>query len=81
MLSCLKEREVLRDTYGGHSEKGAYYPYGFDVMKLFEATGFTIKEIIIKQQHNCKATGYWAKNSIKYNFFLIAHEYLFIFKK
>ena len=53
----------------------------FDVMKIFEATGFAVKEIIIKQQHNCKATGYWAKNSVKYNFFLIAHEYLFVFKK
>ena len=40
-----------------------------------------LKEIIIKEQHNCKATGYWKTNSIKYNFLLIAHEYLFIFKK
>ena len=47
----------------------------------FEKVGFKLKEIIIKEQHNCKATGYWKTNSIKYNFFLIAHEYLFIFKK
>ena len=42
---------------------------------------YKLKEIIIKEQHNCKATGYWKTSSIKYNFFLIAHEYLFIFKK
>ena len=30
---------------------------------------------------NCKATGYQKTNSIRYNFFLTAHEYLFIFKK
>ncbi|MEF9988206.1 MAG: site-specific DNA-methyltransferase, partial [Christensenella sp.] len=30
---------------------------------------------------NCKATGYWKTNSIKYNFLLLAHEYLFVFKK
>ncbi|WYE82502.1 hypothetical protein LDK05_02640 [Fusobacterium polymorphum] len=46
-----------------------------------KGVGFKLKEIIIKEQHNCKATGYWKTNSIKYNFFLIAHEYLFIFKK
>ena len=50
-------------------------------MKLFELAGFKLKEIIIKEQHNCKATGYWKTNSIKYNFLLLAHEYLFVFKK
>ena len=29
----------------------------------------------------CQATGYWKTNSIKYNFLLIAHEYLFVFRK
>jgi len=53
----------------------------FEVMKIFESAGFKTKEIIIKEQHNCKATGYWKTNSVKYNFLLIAHEYLFIFKK
>ena len=27
------------------------------------------------------STGYWKTNSIKYNFLLLAHEYLFIFEK
>ena len=44
-------------------------------------SSFTLKEIIIKEQHNCQATGYWKTNSIKHNFLLLAHEYLFIFKK
>ena len=56
-------------------------PMSFDVMKIFQAQGFKLKELIIKEQHNCKATGYWKTNSIKYNFLLIAHEYLFVFKK
>ena len=51
----------------GHS-KGCVIPMSFEVMKIFEAAGFTLKEIIIKEQHNCKATGYWKTNSIKYNF-------------
>jgi hypothetical protein len=38
-------------------------------------------QIILKEQHNCKATGYWKTNSVKYNFLLLAHEYLFVFEK
>jgi hypothetical protein len=52
----------------------------FDVMKIFQEAGFTLKEIIIKEQHNCKATGFWKTNSIKHNFLLIAHEFLFVFR-
>lgn len=56
-------------------------PMSFEVMRIFEDAGLKLKELIIKEQHNCKATGYWKTNSIKYNFLLIAHEYLFVFKK
>lgn len=48
---------------------------------IFEMAGFKTKEIIIKEQHNCKATGYWKTNSIKFNFLLLAHEYMFVLKK
>lgn len=50
-------------------------------MRVFLNAGFKLKEIIIKEQHNCKATGYWKTSSIKYNFLLLAHEYLFVFVK
>lgn len=66
---------------GDTRKKGHMVPMSFEVMKIFEAAGFTLKELIIKEQHNCKATGYWKTNSIKYNFLLIAHEYLFVFRK
>ncbi len=62
-------------------DKGCMVPMSFDVMKIFQDAGFTLKELIIKEQHNCKATGYWKTNSVKYNFLLIAHEYLFVFRK
>ena len=77
----LKRGKYCAILMGDTRKKGHIIPMSFDVMKIFEAVGFAVKEIIIKQQHNCKATGYWAKNSVKYNFFLIAHEYLFVFKK
>ena len=77
----LKKGKFCAILMGDTRKKGHIIPMSFDVMKIFEIAGFAVKEIIIKQQHNCKTTGYWAKNSVKYNFFLIAHEYLFIFKK
>lgn len=66
---------------GDTRQKGHMIPMSFDVMCIFEKAGFKLKELIIKEQHNCRATGYWKTNSIKYNFLLIAHEYLFVFKK
>ncbi|MCL2050603.1 MAG: methyltransferase domain-containing protein [Lachnospiraceae bacterium] len=66
---------------GDTRKKGYVIPISFEVMKIFENAGFKTKEIIIKEQHNCKATGYWKTNSVKYNFLLLAHEYLFVFRK
>ena len=54
---------------------------GFDVLKVFEDEGFKLKELIIKEQHNTTATGFWKQRSVDYNFLLIAHEYLFILRK
>jgi len=56
-------------------------PLGFRLMNVYLDAGFKLKELIIKRQHNCKTTGFWYKNSIKYNFLLLAHEYLPIFEK
>lgn len=77
----LKKDKFCAILMGDTRKKGHVVPMSFEVMKIFEQAGFKIKEIIIKQQHNCKATGYWKTNSIKYNFLLLAHEYLFVFKK
>lgn len=77
----LKKGKFCAILMGDTRKKGHIVPMSFDVMKIFESVGFKAKEIIIKEQHNCRATGYWKTSSIKYNFFLLAHEYLFIFKK
>lgn len=77
----LKKGKFCAVLMGDTRKKGCMIPMSFDVMKIFQDAGFTLKELIIKEQHNCKATGYWKTNSVKYNFLLIAHEYLFIFKK
>ncbi len=77
----LKKGKFCAILMGDTRKKGHIVPMSFDVMKVFEAAGFKTKEVIIKEQHNCRATGYWKTASIKHNFLLIAHEYLFVFKK
>lgn len=77
----LKKGKFCAILMGDTRQKGHVIPMSFEVMKIFEAVGFKTKEIIIKQQHNCKATGFWKTNSVKYNFLLLAHEYLFVFRK
>ena len=77
----LKKDKFCAVLMGDTRQKGNMIPMSFEVMKIFQDTGFKLKELIIKEQHNCKATGYWKTNSVKYNFLLIAHEYLFVFKK
>ena len=77
----LKKGRFCAILMGDTRKKGMVQPLAFETMRLFELAGFKTKEIIIKEQHNCKATGFWKTNSIKHNFLLLAHEYLFVFKK
>ncbi|MBF0539227.1 MAG: hypothetical protein HQL03_13345 [Nitrospirae bacterium] len=56
-------------------------PLGFWTIERYLSAGFILRELVIKRQHNCKTTGFWYNNSVKYNFLLLAHEYLAIFEK
>ena len=77
----LKKDKFCAILMGDTRKNGMVQPLAFETMRIFEMAGLKTKEIIIKEQHNCKATGYWKTNSIKFNFLLLAHEYLFVFKK
>lgn len=77
----LKKDKFCAVLMGDARKKGHMVPMSFEVMQIFQEAGFKLKELIIKEQHNCRATGYWKTNSVKYNFLLIAHEYLFVFRK
>ena len=77
----LKKDKFCAVLMGDTRQKGYMIPMSFDVMKIFQDAGFRLKELIIKEQHNCRATGYWKTNSVRYNFLLIGHEYLFVFRK
>ncbi len=93
--SYLKEMEkVARESYrvlkpghqcailiGDMRRHKHVIPLGFKLINIFLNAGFKLKELVIKRQHNCKTTGFWYENSIKYNFLLLAHEYLPVFEK
>ena len=64
---------------GDIRKKGYVLPLGMNSMQKFVDTGFKFKEIVIKEQHNCKSTSKWV--NIKHSFYLLAHEYIFILEK
>jgi len=77
----LKKGKYCAILIGDTRRNKMYQPLAFKVMERFLKVGFELKEDIIKHQHNCKATGFWVNKSKDYNFLLIMHEHLFIFKK
>ena len=77
----LKKDKFCAILMGDTRKNGHMIPLSNYVMDVFVNAGFKVKEIIIKEQHNCRATGFWKTNSVKHNFLLIAHEHLYIFHK
>lgn len=75
----LKKGKMCAVMIGDVRKYGKVIPLGFRMMECFLQAGFTNKEIIIKEQHNCRFTEYWeTKNN---NFLLLEHEYIFVFQK
>jgi len=81
LFRVLKPNKYCAVLIGDTRRNKHMVPLGFRVMETFLKAGFLLKENIIKEQHNCSATGFWYQRSIEYNFLLIAHEYLFVFRK
>ena len=75
----LKKDKFCSILIGDIRKNGNIIPLGSLIMNQFINSGFTLKEIIIKEQHNCKMTSYWKNRDL--NFYLLAHEYIYIFKK
>lgn len=66
----------------GDTRKGQHYvPLTFYLLQVFLKTGFVLREEIIKAQHNCVYSKKWVASAAKYNFYLIMHEHLFVFRK
>lgn len=75
----LKRGKMCAVIIGDMRKHGKVIPLGFRLMECFLQAGFTNKEIIIKEQHNCRSTDYWEKQNN--NFLLLAHEYILVFQK
>lgn len=80
-LRVLKPGRQCAILIGDTRRKKHIIPLGFKLINIYLEAGFKLRELVIKRQHNCKTTGFWYTNSIKYNFLLLAHEYLPIFEK
>lgn len=79
--SCrvLKKGKYCAVMMGDKRFCGNIVPLGFQLMQCFLEAGFKLKEIVIKEQHNCKSTEKW--DIIHKNFLMITHEYIFVFYK
>lgn len=75
----LKKGKSCAVMMGDKRCHGDIVPLGFNLLQCFLATGFHLKEIIIKEQHNCRSTDKWLQVNRK--FLLLAHEYIFVFFK
>lgn len=75
----LKRGKFCAVMIGDKRYRGNVVPLGFHLMQCFLNVGFKSKEIIIKEQHNCKSTDKWI--DIEKNFLMLAHEYIFVFYK
>jgi len=65
----------------GDTRKGRHYvPISIGVLQAFLSVGFVLKEDIVKVQHKTKTTREkWRGH--KYDFYKIAHEHLYVFRK
>lgn len=76
----LKENKYCVILIGDIRQNSHYVPLSFYLMERFLKNNFILKEDIIKLQHNCQSDSYW-DNGKNYNFMLIKHEHLFVFRK
>ena len=58
LFRVLKLGKYCSYMIGDIRKKGNVIPLGFKSMEVFISSGFKLKEIIIKQQHNCSKTNY-----------------------
>ncbi len=75
----LKKGGICAFMIGDIRRKGYVLPLGMNAMQKFVDAKFRLKEIIIKEQHNCSSSDYWRGKERA--FFMLAHEYIFILEK
>ncbi len=81
LFRVLKEDHHCAILIGDTRKAQHYIPLSYYLLTIFLKTGFVLKEEIIKTQHNCVYSKKWTQSAAKYNFYLIMHEHLFVFRK
>lgn len=81
MYRVLKANGKCSVMIGDIRIKGSVYPLGSNLMFRFMRCGFKLKEIIIKEQFNCRGTEQWIRIAEQRGFYLLAHEYIYVFEK
>jgi len=76
----LKPGKVCAILIGDTRKHKHYVPISLRILQIFLDAGFILKEDILKLQWNMKTTRerWYAK---EYDFYLIAHEHIFVFRK
>lgn len=75
----LKDKGICAFMIGDIRRNGYVLPLGMNSMQKFVDVGFALKEIVIKEQHNCRSTDYW--EGCERSFLMLAHEYIFVLEK
>jgi hypothetical protein len=66
----------------GDNRKECYFlPVSFNLFRRYIDQGFELEELIIKKQRHCQGSILGAYLSYQYDFLLIQHEFIAIFKK
>ena len=81
MYRVLKPNHYCAILIGDTRRAQHYVPLSSFVLQKFLQNGFALKEDIIKAQHNCVFSHRWVAKAKQYNFYLIMHEHLYIFRK
>lgn len=81
MYRSLKPGRICAILMGDTRRAQHYVSLSYFLLHKALESGFVLKEEIIKTQHNTRFERKWAPQALKYNFFLIMHEHLFVFRK
>jgi DNA modification methylase len=81
LYRVLKPNRYCAILIGDTRKAQHYVPLSHFVLDRCLKNGFVLKEEIIKTQHNCSYSKRWTTNANHYNFYLIMHEHLFVFRK
>lgn len=79
-MRVLKPDKHCAILIGDTRKQKHFIPIAFRIMQVFLDAGFILREDIIKRQWKMKGTREKWRGS-KYDFYLIAHEHVFVFRK